>query len=621
MSSLLPARYGNLTHRMTPKLATTSSNTSATSSSSFHHRHLQQTTPTTASHCGHYSNHIPAAPRSRSLISLQLPLLSLYIDVSQSIIDHASVMTPPRCLCDATFGTITSLRNHAIQHGHSFECECGAFFHTDDLLKDHQQNDLELCDATSSKELQVDISRKKIPGRVYCGICRNAHYSTSAQRVKHLVSMHNACPTCLQVFPSLVDCMKHQANAKHCYCSDHKMPFPCLEDLVQHVCADSHNKGIFCHVEIEGDEEARLLEPTYAEGQVAQIERSNLWCKDCDRRFVTVKGYWCHKNSSRHETKALELGCSCGKTFNYLSALVAHLEGGGCRSSNMTRDKLNGIVYSHDKDRRMTKPEYADRFPTSTIAGSSRASIAPDDSASMLDMNFDRLSISDSHASEIRDRASTVRSGVFLTPDGSEFTTTDDNDFFATPSASNKSSNSSDTVFITTPTASTGNLTPTTGSLVGTGTLTPSASSDSDDGVMITPPGSSVNGASDEWAFVNPTPGATSIDGSSVETIKYDVLSKSWSCSKCECSFKAVEGLRQHMASATHAISIFNSPTDVFGGSDTLTSKRDFKTVSGLLQSVECQARKGDTSGMKTIMEIMEKPIDKKFKATMRLLE
>lgn len=138
---------------------------------------------------------------------------------------------------------------------------------------------------------------------------------------------------------------------------------------------------------------------------------------------------------------------------------------------------------------------------------------------------------------------------------------------------------------------------------------------------MITPPGSSVNGASDEWAFVNPTPGATSIDGSSVETIKYDVLSKSWSCSKCERSFKAVEGLRQHMASATHAISIFNSPMDVFDGSDTLTSKRDFKTVSGLLQSVECQARKGDTSGMKTIMEIMEKPMDKKFKATMRLLE
>jgi hypothetical protein len=552
-------------------------------------------------------------------------------------------MAPPRCLCDATFGTIFSLRSHASLHGHSFECECGSLFGTEALLKDHQQNGYwDLCDGTSFTELQVDALRKNAPGRVYCGLCPNTHCRTSAQRNEHLVGMHNACPTCLQVFPSLADCMEHQASADHCYCSDHEIAFASLDDLVQHTCTDSHNEGILCrchtllysegdydrhisndhrdYVDIEGDEKARLLEPTYAETQLAQIEHSNLWCKNCDWRFVSIEAYLRHKASPRHETKLLALDCSCGKTFSLLSALVAHLESGGCRVSGMTRDKLNGIVYSHDKDRRITKAEYADRFPASTIAGSSKASIAPGDSASMLDVNLDRLSISGSHTGSGENQTSALQTGGFLTPDGSEFTNTDDNDFVATPFASDNSSHSSDTVFITTSTASAGDLTPTTGSLVGTGTLTPTAFTDSDHGVIVTPPGSSVNGG-DEWDFVNPTPGAASIDDSSVATIKYDSASRSWACSKCPRAFRKKHDLRQHMASAIHSPKIFNSPIGVFDWSGTPTSKRDFKTVSGLLHYVEREASRGNTADMKTIMEIMEKPMDKKFKATMKSLE
>jgi hypothetical protein len=203
-------------------------------------------------------------------------------------------MAPPRCLCDAAFGTISSLRNHDSLHGHSFECECGALFSTKARLKGHQRNgDSDLCKGTSSKELQVDASLVGKPNRVYCGVCSNTHYRSSKKLDKHLVSMHNACPTCFQVFPSLVDCMEHQANVGHCYCADHEMAFLRLSDLVQHLCADSHNEGILCmchtllysegdydrhisndhrdYVDIEGDEKAQLLEPTYAEEQLASI--------------------------------------------------------------------------------------------------------------------------------------------------------------------------------------------------------------------------------------------------------------------------------------------------------------------------------------------------------------
>lgn len=557
-------------------------------------------------------------------------------------------MAPPRCLCDAIFGTIFSLRNHASLRGHLIECECGTLFGNKELLKDHQQNGYwDLCCSTSFTKLQVDVPHGKIPSRFYCGVCRDTHFRTSKQRDGHLVSMHNACPTCFEVFPSLVDTLEHQASADHCYCYEHELAFPCLEDLAQHACADSHNEGITCqchttlysdgdyerhlnnghcdYVDMEGDDEkARLEEPTYAEAQLARLEHSNLWCKDCDWRFASVEAYLQHKNSPRHDTKLLELDCSCGRRFSFLSALVAHLESGSC-ASGMTRDNLNGIVYRYDKDRRITKAEHANLVTTSTIAGSSKASITPNDSASMLDMNVDRLSISGSHTGSVQNQTLTpdynVDTSGFLTPDGSEFTVADDNDFIATPSASDKSGNSSDTVFVTTPTASAGDLTLTAGSLVGAGTLTSTFTTDSDDGIIVTPPGSSIEGGSDEWAFIKPTPSSASVDGSSVATVKFDTEKKSWPCSKCPRTFAAKPDLYQHMASATHAPKIFNSPTGISDWSGTSTSKRDFKTASGLLQHAEHESAKGEAGDLKTIMEIMEKSMDKKLKATMRSLE
>lgn len=75
------------------------------------------------------------------------------------------------------------------------------------------------------------------------------------------------------------------------------------------------------------------------------------------------------------------------------------------------------------------------------------------------------------------------------------------------------------------------------------------------------------------------------------------------------------------MASATHASKLFNSPTGIFDWNGTLTSKHDFKTASGVLEHVEREASKsGDTADMQTIVGIMQKPMDEKFKAIMRSL-
>jgi hypothetical protein len=75
-----------------------------------------------------------------------------------------------------------------------------------------------------------------------------------------------------------------------------------------------------------------------------------------------------------------------------------------------------------------------------------------------------------------------------------------------------------------------------------------------------------------------------------------------------------------HMASAAHSPKIFNDPINFVGWDDKPTSKQDFKLASGLLQHVEREASKGDKGNLKTIIEIMEKPVDRKFKATMKSL-
>ena len=51
---------------------------------------------------------------------------------------------------------------------------------------------------------------------------------------------------------------------------------------------------------------------------------------------------------------------------------------------------------------------------------------------------------------------------------------------------------------------------------------------------MFTPPASSVNGVYEDWSYVHSspimTPSASSIDGSSVATLRYNPTSKSWPC-------------------------------------------------------------------------------------------
>lgn len=251
----------------------------------------------------------------------------------------------------------------------------------------------------------------------------------------------------------------------------------------------------------------------------------------------------------------------------------------------------------------------------------------------------DRIFISDDN-----DATSTVSShgGVVLTPDASDYASTD-SEPINTPSANDTISNLSGGGAMlprsarggtsTTSSDSDSLLTP-TGSAVSE-RLTPSTfapgpqhvSDDEDEGegeIIFTPPDSSVNGAYEDWSYIhssnNFTPTSTSVDGSSVATIRYDTISKSWPCTDCLRSFIIRNDLRQHMDSAVHAPKIFHYPT-IGSGINTEVRDREFKTMSALVQHIEDKACKMGEDAMKTLLDVVDKPMRNKFNASISPLE
>jgi hypothetical protein len=319
----------------------------------------------------------------------------------------------------------------------------------------------------------------------------------------------------------------------------------------------------------------------------------------------------------------------------------------------VSRKKLNATIYRYHADRHITMAKHADEFAGMSIAGSSTASsIAPSDSASILEFSFRTLSTDSSRPSMVRDRTftpegsdatSTVSShgGVILTPDSSEYASTD-SESINTPPASDTTStlsgggarlphsarsglgtSSSDSESVFTPTSSTVSH-----------RVTPSASgsesvSDDDNEVegdtILTPPDSSVNGTYEDWSYIhssnNPTPSSSSVDGSSVATIRFNPTSNSWPCTDCPRTFTTRNDLRQHMDSAVHSQKIFHCPTTVPTiGQHAQTRDREFSTMSGLVQHIEDGACKMGEDSLKTVIGVME-PLSKKLNASITSLE
>lgn len=422
----------------------------------------------------------------------------------------------------------------------------------------------------------------------------------------------------------------------HCYCVSCNVPFRTRQSLFDHIRAPSHDPV----------EESELS----VAFQLARAEELNLWCEECDKVSATLGGLHAHKRSSKHRDPLVSIRCSCGRTFDLISAFLAHLESSTCKSeSGMTRNQLNATVYKYDQDRTITMSEHANFVGSITTGGQSQSSVAPLDSASNLAKSLSNLSLNSSRVTEIDDQdlasdgdlssmpdsesyhmytpdesgssSGSLSSAVLLTPEASDTTSAfSDEGVILTPPASvtvdTASSNiSSNSGVLLTPSAS---IVESEG---GGFTFTPSASSGVSDN--LTPSVSTT--ASGEWSFLNssrkPTPSPTSSEGSSVPTLRADPESGLPSCSKCDRTFMNDHALRQHIHSGIHGPKLFHCPTGAAGpATEPYLPDRKFTSLSGLVQHNENGHRGDGDDAFMAIAGLLQGPMQKKVGMSMKLL-
>lgn len=472
-----------------------------------------------------------------------------------------------RCFCGAVFATVDSLNSHAAIKGHRYRCACGKVFKDVHYVKNHC--DQLGCMVHQYTELCIDGKRENLP---YCELCDKGFKNANGLK-QHIWDKHQSCPTCDQVFATTHQLTGHQKAAGHCFCHEHGLAFDCNTELRAHKLKQPHVTGFECLIcdcsfdtqqglddHLDNQNHPKVDTPEYsaaAEAAKAAVEEANLYCDACDRFFVRLEAYRQHKDSTKHKPLSnlqCPLSTGCGKTFTSPSALVLHLESGGC-ASGMNRLKLNAVVHQHDTARHIT---YKENAPAAISAAASVASVT----SKMSSMSL-----------------SSTGSGVLIaTPDESDTmsVTSEGSGVVLTPSA-----------------------------------MTSRSRASSVGGVILTASGTSQ--ALSEWSYITNsngiTPAATSAAGSTTDTITHNNPDGTWPCTICDRSFKKKGHLLDHLNSPAHAPKLFHCPAALVGSH---AGKKDktFKTLSGMAQHIEIGA-----CGAKGALEFIVGIFESKIKA------
>lgn len=148
------------------------------------------------------------------------------------------------CFCGAVFTTIEALHAHAKSLGHLFECHCGTIVESQNALKNHKRDVSHTNKVEPDRFLDLTIPPT---GPRKCGVCINRPaFPVQYARDQHNADKHNACPVCAQVYKLLVDRLRHQQAANHCYCAEHNEAFNRPADFEEHTRAVVHISSFEC---------------------------------------------------------------------------------------------------------------------------------------------------------------------------------------------------------------------------------------------------------------------------------------------------------------------------------------------------------------------------------------
>ena len=239
--------------------------------------------------------------------------------------------------CNQFFLTTQGLQVHHTA-SHQWPClDCGSNFTTNAGRADHQRakghRDCSSCD----RSFDTQQSLENHHAAVHCHVCPGCdkEFATFEGRLVHLETEHFFCDECDRFFGSLQSLQQHlksEVHASQFHCCDCDKDFKSQGALDQHLRDKVHSSTR----SLDGGSDIN----------------SGHACRQCDAIFTNQKALKQHEASRAHNPLC-KTSCvaskRCKKTFTSPSALLHHLESGGCRSG-MNRKTLNTAFASGDDD-------------------------------------------------------------------------------------------------------------------------------------------------------------------------------------------------------------------------------------------------------------------------------
>ncbi|KAI9765883.1 MAG: hypothetical protein M1839_005286 [Geoglossum umbratile] len=227
------------------------------------------------------------------------------------------------CFCGRTYGNAIDLEEHRRARGHFSSHRCGP-------LCNHPQVSpgpvrMQSCNSCGKKCERDDILRDH---RTFTGHC--------------------FCSECDRVFESqgaLKEHLRTELHASEFRCCNCNIDFKDVHALNAHMASRAHRRPL------PADREN-------PKPQVTALIDGVLPCEDCDRTFKSASALRAHRASVKHKPLSnltCPLGKKCTMRFTSPSALIQHLESGKC-DSGTTRDKIYGLIQSHDPEKLIHSP-------------------------------------------------------------------------------------------------------------------------------------------------------------------------------------------------------------------------------------------------------------------------
>ena len=259
------------------------------------------------------------------------------------------------CSCGRDFFSSPTLFVHQRVSGHCFCKLCNRQFDSELSLASHNKAD---HSGSSSGSQQPKKPLPKLPEAVKqakswaCPRCDKSFPEQGPANHHCSVAHPHKCGACAKAYINLRVLHGHKRQSGHCFCRQCNQFFPDDSALAEHRRVFIHASGFHC-CDCDRDFKTQQALDQHLQFKNHKSVKKVHECTECQREFQSRAALKKHQASVIHNPLS-DLKCiasaKCKQRFSSPSALLHHLESGGCHSG-LTRRELNRLVQRNDTDR------------------------------------------------------------------------------------------------------------------------------------------------------------------------------------------------------------------------------------------------------------------------------